>query len=82
MKRTTVDTTGFARPSTVPGEANTGGPLSSGTGFSRPSTVPGEMNTGGGSANDIVFFTGLLVAALVYLGHREFHRPPELDKSR
>lgn len=78
----TADTTGFNRPSTVPGEANTGGPLSGSTGFNRPSTVPGETNTGGGTANDIVFFTGLLVAALIYLAYREFHRPPELDKSR
>ena len=78
----TADTTGFNRPSTVPGEANTGGPSSGSSGFNRPSTVPGETNTGGGGANDIVFFTGLLVVALVYLAHREFHRPPESDKSR
>ena len=79
----TADTTGFARPSTVPGDANTGGPSSSGgTGFSRPSTVPGETNTGGpgASPNDIVLFVGLLLVALVYLAYREYNRPPELDR--
>ncbi|MBA7662164.1 hypothetical protein ES703_70190 [subsurface metagenome] len=77
----TADTTGFARPSIVPGDANTGGPAGGATGFSRPSTVPGETNTGGGSSNDIVFFIGLLLIVIAYLAHREFHRPPELDKS-
>jgi len=72
--------TGFARPSVVPGDANTGGPTAGSPGFSRPSTVPGATNTGGGSQNDVVLFIALLLIALVYLAYREFHRPPETCK--
>jgi membrane-associated protease RseP (regulator of RpoE activity) len=80
----TADTTGFARPSSVPGDTNTGGPAAGGSGFSRPSTVPGETNTGGpvSSPNDLVLFIGLLLVALLYLTYREYHRPPEVDGGR
>ena len=72
--------TGFARPSTVPGDANTGGPTGGSSGTSRPSTVPGATNTGGGSQNDVVLFIALLLIALVYLAHREYNRPPEAPR--
>ena len=80
----TADVTGFARPSSVPGDVNTGGSAAGSSGFSRPSTVPGETNTGGpgSSPNDLVLFIGLLLMAILYLAYREYHRPPELDSGR
>ena len=80
----TADTTGFARPSSVPGDANTGGPAAGDSGFSRPSTVPGEANTGGPSSspNDLVLFIGLLLMAILNLAYREYQRPPEMDSGR
>ena len=80
----TADTTGFARPSSVPGDANTGGPTAGDSGFSRPSTVPGETNTGGPSSspNDLVLFIALLFMAILYLAYREYQRPPEMDGGR
>jgi len=75
----TSDNPAFNRPSTVPGDENTGGfGPSNVTGMNRPSEVPPQL---GGSANDIVLFVGLLLIALVYLAYREFHRPPEVDKN-
>lgn len=79
-----ADVTGFARPSTVPGDANAGGTSTGDTGFSRPSTVPGQTNTGGpvSAPNDIVLFIGLLLLAILYLAYREYHRPPEVTRQR
>ena len=80
VQLTTGDNPAFNRPSTVPGNDNTGGSgPSSTTGMNRPSEVPPQL---GGPANDIVLFVGLLLIALVYLAYREYHRPPEVDKNR
>ena len=85
VQLTADTTTGFARPSAVPGDTNTGGSSSGDTtGMTRPSTVPGQTNTGGSSTvpNDTVLFIGLLLIALLFLAYREYHRPPEVDKTR
>jgi len=75
----TSDNTAFNRPSTVPGDENTGG--TSGptgiTGMNRPTEVPPQI---GGPTNDIVLFVGLLLLAIMYLAYREYHRPPEVVK--
>jgi len=83
----TADNPAFNRPSTVPGDENTGGTsdwtpgtpggTSSTTGMNRPTEVPPQLS----STNDTVLFIGLLLIAFVYLAYREFHRPPELDKN-
>jgi len=80
-----ADTTAFNRPSTVPGDENTGGTsstsggtTSSTTGMNRPSSVPLQSS---GPANDTVLFIGLLILLILYLAYREYHRPPEVEKS-
>ena len=80
-----ADTTAFNRPSTVPGDENTGGTsstsggtTSSTTGMNRPSSVPSQSS---GPANDTVLFIGLLILLILYLAYREYHRPPEVKKS-
>ena len=74
----TADNTAFNRPSSVPGDTNTGGSGSSTTtGMNRPSEVPPQS---GGPANDIVLFVGLLLLAILYLAYKEYHRPPEVNK--
>ena len=88
IELTTGDNPAFNRPSTVPGDENTGGTsgwtpgtpggVSSTTGMNRPSEVPPQLS----STNDTVLFIGLLLIALVYLAYREFHRPLEVDKNR
>jgi len=79
----TSDTPAFNRPSTVPGDTNTGGTSSSSsdvtTGMNRPSSVPPQS---GGPVNDTVLFIGLLLLAILYLAYREYHRPPETNKGR
>ena len=73
----TADNVAFNRPSSVPGDTNTGGLAStSSTGMNRPSEVPPQS---GGPINDIVLFIGLLLIIIIYLAYREFHRPLELD---
>jgi hypothetical protein len=74
----TVDNTAFNRPSTVPGDENTGGDTSSITGMNRPSSVPPQS---GGPVNDTVLFIGLLILVILYLAYREYHRPPETNNS-
>jgi len=88
IQLTTGDNPAFNRPSTVPGDENTGGTsgwtpgtpggTSSTTGMNRPSEVPPQLS----STNDIVLFIGLLLLVLVYLAYREYQRPPEVEKSR
>jgi hypothetical protein len=76
----TADNVAFNRPSTVPGDTNTGGSGSSTvTGMNRPSEVPPQLS---GPTNDIVLFVGLLLLVIVYLAYREYHRPPEANKSK
>jgi len=87
VQLTTGDNPAFNRPSTVPGDENTGGSsdwspgtpggTSSTTGMNRPSEVPPQLS----STNDTVLFIGLLVLLILYLGYREYHRPPEVKKS-
>ena len=74
----TADNVAFNRPSTVPGDTNTGsmGSSSSVTGMNRPTEVPPQS---AGPNNDIVLFIGILLIIIVYLAYREYHRPPELD---
>jgi membrane-associated protease RseP (regulator of RpoE activity) len=74
----TADNTAFNRPSTVPGDENTGGGTTSTTGMNRPSSVPPQS---GGPVNDTVLFIGLLILLILYLSYREYTRPPELEKS-
>jgi hypothetical protein len=84
----TSDNTAFNRPSTVPGDENTGGSsawtpgtpggTSSTTGMNRPSSVPPQS---GGPANDTVLFVGLLLLLILYLSYREYTRPPGVKKS-
>jgi len=73
----TADNVAFNRPSSIPGDTNTGGMGPSDiTGMNRPSEVPPQT---GGPTNDIVLFIGLLLMIIIYLAYREFHRPQELD---
>jgi len=74
----TADNTAFNRPTTVPGDENTGGDTSSTTGMNRPSSVPSQS---GGPVNDTVLFIGLLILLILYLSYREYTRPPEVEKS-
>jgi hypothetical protein len=74
----TADNTAFNRPSTVPGDENTGGSTTSTTGMNRPSSVPSQS---GGPVNDTVLFIGLLILLILYLSYREYTRPPEVEKS-
>jgi hypothetical protein len=74
----TADNTAFNRPTTVPGDENTGGDTTSTTGMNRPSSVPSQS---GGPANDTVLFIGLLILLILYLSYREYTRPPEVEKS-
>jgi hypothetical protein len=75
----TSDNTAFNRPTTVPGDENTGGSTSSSaTGMNRPSSVPPQS---GGPVNDTVLFIGLLILLILYLAYREYHRPPETKSS-
>ncbi len=87
VQLTTGDNPAFNRPSTVPGDENTGGTsdwvpgtpggTSSTTGMNRPSEVPPQLS----STNDTVLFIGLLVLLILYLAYREYNRPPEAKKS-
>jgi len=76
----TADNAAFNRPSSVPGDINTGGTSgdSSGTtsitGMNRPSEVPPQTS---GSDNDTVLFIGLLLLLILYLAYREYHRPSD-----
>jgi len=74
----TADNTAFNRPSTVPGDENTGGSTTSTTGMNRPSSVPSQS---GGPVNDTVLFIGLLILLILYLSYREYTRPPVVEKS-
>lgn len=74
----TADNAAFNRPSTVPGDENTGGSTTSTTGMNRPSSVPPQS---GGPVNDTVLFIGLLILLILYLSYREYTRPPEVEKS-
>ena len=84
VQLTTGDNPAFNRPSTVPGDENTGGTsawtpgtpggTSSTTGMNRPTEVPPQLS----STNDTVLFIGLLVLLILYLAYREYHRPPEV----
>ena len=88
MQLTTGDNPAFNRPSTVPGDENTGGSsgwtlgtpggTSSTTGMNRPSEVPPQLS----STNDTVLFIGLLILLILYLAYREYHRPTEVEKNR
>jgi len=83
----TADNTAFNRPSTVPGDENTGGTstgtgasggsTSSSTGMNRPTEVPPQLS----STNDTVLFIGLLTLLILYLSYREYTRPPEVEKN-
>ena len=76
----TADNTAFNRPSTVPGDDNTGGlGPSNVTGMNRPSTVPSQSS---GPTNDVVLFIGLLLLVILYLAYREYHRPVEVGNNR
>jgi len=87
VQLTTGDNPAFNRPSTVPGDENTGGTsswtpgtpggTSSTTGMNRPTEVPPQLS----STNDTVLFIGLLILLILYLAYREYHRPPEMEKS-
>ncbi len=87
VQLTAGDNPAFNRPSTVPGDENTGGTsdwtpgtpggTSSTTGMNRPTEVPPQLS----STNDTVLFIGLLVLLILYLAYREYHRPPEVEKS-
>jgi len=84
VQLTTGDNPAFNRPSTVPGDENTGGTsdwtpgtpggTGSTTGMNRPSEVPPQLS----STNDTVLFVGLLVLLILYLAYREYNRPPEV----
>jgi len=71
----TADNAAFNRPTTVPGDENTGGDTTSTTGMNRPSSVPPQSS---GSANDTVLFIGLLILLILYLSYREYTRPAEV----
>lgn len=87
VQLTTGDNPAFNRPSTVPGDENTGGTsdwtpgtpggTSSSTGMNRPTEVPPQLS----STNDTVLFIGLLLLLILYLAYREYHRPPEVKKA-
>ncbi len=87
VQLTSGDNPAFNRPSTVPGDENTGGTsdwtpgtpggTSSTTGMNRPSEVPPQLS----STNDTVLFIGLLVLLILYLAYREYNRPPETKSS-
>ena len=83
MQLTAGDTPAFNRPSTVPGDENTGGTSStsggttSTTGMNRPSQVPSQA----GSTSDTVLFIGLLILLIMYLSYREYTRPTEAKKN-
>ena len=89
IQLTTGDNPAFNRPSTVPGDENTGGTsgwtpgtpggTSNTTGMNRPSEVPPQL---GGPTNDVVLFIGLLLLVILYLAYREYHRPVEVGKNR
>jgi hypothetical protein len=75
----TADNTAFNRPSTVPGDENTGGSGTTGTtGMNRPTSVPSQSS---GPTNDTVLFIGLLILLILYLSYREYTRPAEVQKS-
>ena len=81
----TADNTAFNRPTTVPGDENTGGTSSSTsgsttstTGMNRPSSVPSQAS---GPTNDTVLFIGLLILLILYLSYREYTRPAEVKKN-
>ena len=86
VRLTTGDNPAFNRPSTVPGDENTGGTsawtpgtpggTSSTTGMNRPTEVPPQLS----STNDTVLFIGLLVLLILYLSYREYTRPVEVKK--
>lgn len=87
VQLTTGDNPAFNRPSTVPGDENTGGTsdwtpgtpggTSNSTGMNRPTEVPPQLS----STNDTVLFIGLLLLLILYLAYREYHRPPEAKKA-
>jgi len=87
VQLTTGDNPAFNRPSTVPGDENTGGTsawtpgtpggTSSTTGMNRPTEVPPQLS----STNDTVLFIGLLILLIIYLAYREYTRPAEVKKS-
>jgi len=87
VQLTTGDNPAFNRPTTVPGDENTGGTsnwtpgtpggTSSTTGMNRPTEVPPQLS----STNDTVLFIGLLILLILYLSYREYTRPPEVKKS-
>jgi len=87
VQLTTGDNPAFNRPSTVPGDENTGGTsdwtpgtpggTSSTTGMNRPTEVPPQLS----STNDTVLFIGLLILLILYLSYREYTRPAEVKKS-
>ena len=56
-------------------------PATAGTSANRPSSVP-PPQAGGGPVSDTVLFIGLLVALILYLAYREFHRPAEASSFR
>jgi len=83
VQLTTGDNPAFNRPSTVPGDENTGGTsdwtpgtpggTSNSTGMNRPTEVPPQLS----STNDTVLFIGLLLLLILYLAYREYTRPAE-----
>ena len=80
VQLTTGDNPAFNRPSTVPGDENTGGTpggTTSTTGMNRPTEVPPQLS----STNDTVLFIGLLILLILYLAYREYTRPPEVEKN-
>ena len=56
-------------------------PATAGTSANRPSSVP-PPQAGGGPVSDTVLFIGLLLALILYLAYREFHRPAEASSFR
>jgi len=86
VQLTVGDNPAFNRPTTVPGDENTGGTsststsggtTSSTTGMNRPSQVPPQLS----STNDTVLFIGLLILLIMYLSYREYTRPTEAKKN-
>ena len=85
VQLTTGDNPAFNRPSTVPGDENTGGTsdwtpgtpggTSNSTGMNRPTEVPPQLS----STNDTVLFIGLLLLLILYLAYREYTRPVEAN---
>lgn len=68
---TASDTSAFNRPAEPPGDSSSQSTSTSDTALNRPSSVPSQTS---GSNNDTIFFIGLLLLLILYLGYREYNR--------